>query len=112
MRLDRHRLRNLISKSISREARSRVIREAISKRGLEEAASAADPGDWPVSYEDDDADDVDEIADMLRKGDLDDNLVLAISSWFADDEDQARRFLNNIIEMGLDAALEASNVAR
>lgn len=63
-----------------------------------------------VDDPDDDSDDSQELGDMMADGDIYTNLVKFVARWFADDEEQADDFIQDMIKLGVDEAFLNSNL--
>ena len=63
-----------------------------------------------VDDPDDDSDDAEELGNMMTDGDIYTNLVKFVARWFADDEEQARDFIQDMIKLGVDEAFMNSNL--
>jgi len=59
---------------------------------------------------DDDSDDPQELGNMMADGDIYTNLVKFVARWFADDEEQANDFIQDMIKLGVDDAFLNSNL--
>lgn len=63
-----------------------------------------------VNDPDDDSDDPQELGNMMADGDIYTNLVKFVARWFADDEEQANDFIQDMIKLGVDDAFLNSNL--